>query len=300
MRPLTVFQPERLGQWPGCDADGPDQRACGHGGAVGEPDLAVGGLLEGGVQPYVEPAAAQDAQGRACEPRVQLGQDRRGVVDQQPAKLVGVDPRVPAQRGPGEQLSLGGHFGAGGAGADHHEGAPGLALGRVVAGVGELQLPEYVVAQIQGLGDIVESLGLLQDPGDRQGPGYAAWRQNQPVPAKFAALPVGACHGEGAVGEVGADGVARDVAGAPQRARQGDRDVARIDSSGADLRQQRRVRHVIGRGDDHDLRRPARQPAFQVPRAVISGITRADNHDPGRRAGAVHELLHAVRILPCD
>jgi hypothetical protein len=34
--------------------------------------------------------------------------------------------------------------------------------------------------------------------------------------------------------------------------------VARIDSSGADLGQQRRVRHVIGRSDDHDLRGPAR------------------------------------------
>jgi len=87
------------------------------------------------------------------------------VVDQQPAKLAGADPRVTAQRGAGEQLSLGGHFGAGGAGADHHEGAPGLALCRVVAGVGELQLAEHVVAQVQGLGDVLESLGMLRNAG---------------------------------------------------------------------------------------------------------------------------------------
>jgi hypothetical protein len=186
-------------------------------------------------------------QGRASEPRAQLGQDRRGVVDQQPAQLAGADPRVAAQRGAGEQLSLGGHFGAGGAGAGYDEGAPGLALCRVVAGVGQFHLPEYVVAQVQGLGDVVESLGLLQDPRQRQGPGYAAWCQHQPVPAKFAPLPVGACHGDGAVGEVHADGVAGHVASAPQRARQGDRDMPRIDGAGADLGQQRRVGHVIGR-----------------------------------------------------
>jgi hypothetical protein len=115
-------------------------------------------------------------QGRASEPRAQLGQDRRGVVDQQPAQLAGADPRVAAQRGAGEQLSLGGHFGAGGAGAGYDEGAPGLALCRVVAGVGQFHLPEYVVAQVQGLGDVVESLGLLCDAGQRQGAGYAARR----------------------------------------------------------------------------------------------------------------------------
>jgi hypothetical protein len=186
-------------------------------------------------------------QGRASEPRAQLGQDRRGVVDQQPAQLAGADPRVAAQRGAGEQLSLGGHFGAGGAGAGYDEGAPGLALCRVVAGVGQFHLPEYVVAQVQGLGDVVESLAcsVMPDSGRVRDtpPGASA-------PAGASRVRVVARrgrHGEGAVRQVGADGVAGDVAGAPQRGRQGDRDVARIDSSGADLGQQRRVRHVIGR-----------------------------------------------------
>ena len=212
-----------------------------------QPDRAAGDLLEGGVQPHLDPAAAQDAQGRASEPRAQFGQDGRGVVDQQPPQLAGADSRVAAQRGPGEQLSLGGHLGAGGAGAGHDEGAPGLALCRVVAGVGQFHLPEYVVAQVQGLGDVVESFGVLCDAGQRQGAGYAARRQHQPVPAEFAPLPVGAGHGEGAVGEVHADGVAGDATGAPQRGRQGDRDMPRIDRAGADLGQQRRVGHVIGR-----------------------------------------------------
>jgi hypothetical protein len=75
-------QPERLGERPGCDADGPHQGAGGHAGAVRQPDLAAGGLFDGGVQPHVDAAAAQDAQGRAGEPRAQLGQDRRGAVDQ--------------------------------------------------------------------------------------------------------------------------------------------------------------------------------------------------------------------------
>ena len=75
---LDGFQPERLGERPGCDADAPHQRAGGHGGAVGEPDLAVGDLFDGGIQPHVDPAAAQDAQGRVPEPRAQLGQDRPG------------------------------------------------------------------------------------------------------------------------------------------------------------------------------------------------------------------------------
>ena len=41
-------------------------------------------FFDGGIQPHVDAAAAQDAQGRVAEPRAQLGQDRRGAVDQQP------------------------------------------------------------------------------------------------------------------------------------------------------------------------------------------------------------------------
>jgi len=71
----------------------------------------------------VDPAVAQDAQGRAAEPQAQLGQDRRGAVDQQPPQLVRPDPRVTPQRGPGEKQVLGGHFGAGGVGAWKHDAA---------------------------------------------------------------------------------------------------------------------------------------------------------------------------------
>ena len=300
MRPLTVSSPSAWVSGPGVTPTHHTSVRVGTVVPSESRDLAVGDPFDAGVQPHLDPAAAQDAQGRIPEPPAQLGQDGRGAVDQQPAQLVGADPRVAAQRGAGEEQPLGGHFGAGVPGADHDERAPGPALRRVVAGVGELQLAEHVVAQVQGLGDVLESLGLLRDAGERQGPGYAAWCQHQPVPAEFASLPVGACHGDGAIAEVNADGVARDVAGAPQRGRERDCDMPRIDGAGADLGKERRVGHVIGRRDNHDLRGLARQQPLQASRAVIPGVTRAGDDDPGPRAGVFDEFIHVFRILSCD
>jgi hypothetical protein len=71
---------------------------------------------------------------------------------------------VAALGGPGEQLALRGHLGAGVTGADHHEGAQLRALGRVVAGVGQLHLREQMIAQVQGLGEVLEPLGVIQHP----------------------------------------------------------------------------------------------------------------------------------------
>ena len=151
-----------------------------------------------------------------------------------------------AHRGPGEQLSLRGHLGAGVTGTDHHEGAQLPAPRRVVAGIGQFHLREQMIAQIQGLGEVLEPLGVIQHPREPQRTGHAPGRDKEPVPADFPPLAVRVGHGDRAAGKVSVDGVTGDEPGTAQRGRQRHRDVPRVDDSGADLGEEREVRHVIG------------------------------------------------------
>jgi hypothetical protein len=54
-------------------------------------------------------------------------------------------------------------------------------LGRVAAGISQLQLAEQVVAQVQRLGQAAEPVRMVGDPGDREQLVDAAHAEYQPV-----------------------------------------------------------------------------------------------------------------------
>ncbi len=154
-------------------------------------------LLHGRPGPHLDAPLPQHAVGGTGQPLVQLGQYTRRDVEQHPARPYALPQGPLAHQRVGEQLPVGGDFGARVTGADHHEGAPrGTAL-RVVGGGGELHLPRHVVAQVQRLGQPAEAVRVLGDTGDGQQLVDAADGEHQPVVRQRAAvaLGVGVVHG---------------------------------------------------------------------------------------------------------
>ena len=90
----------------------------------------------------------------------------------------------------GEELPVRGHLGAGVARADHHEGGAGLLLGRVLRLLGQLDLTDHVVVQVDRLGQAPEAVGVLGHAGDGQQLVDAADGEHQPVVRRPAAVPL--------------------------------------------------------------------------------------------------------------
>ena len=133
------------------------------------------------------PPPAQHPVGGVRHPLVQLGQHPGRDVEQHPA---GAD-REPGALGDqrvGEELPVRGDLGAGVAGADHHEGGAGLLLGRVLGLLGQLDLPDDVVVQVERLGQAAEAVGVLGHAGDGQQLVDAADGEHQPVVREPAAV----------------------------------------------------------------------------------------------------------------
>ena len=101
--------------------------------------------------------------GEAREPFVRLAEDPRRTVDEHPARLDAVQSRVAAQRAGGQLLQLGERLDAGEARAGEHEREP--ALGRLGRRVGELDLPQHVVAEADGVADVLEPERVLLEAG---------------------------------------------------------------------------------------------------------------------------------------
>jgi hypothetical protein len=121
------------------------------------------------------------------QPLAEPGQHPVRDVHEQPPGRVAGQPRVAAGERVGQQHPPCGHLGAGVAGAHHHEGRPRRPLGRVVAVVGQLVLPDDVVAQVERLGDVAEAVRVLGHAGHRQQLVDAAGGQQQLVVRQLAA-----------------------------------------------------------------------------------------------------------------
>ncbi len=114
----------------GADPDAPDQRPGGHLLAGGQLHVAVQGVGDRLAHADLDAAAPQHPVGGLGQPRVQLGQQPRGGVQQHPPDLLarqsGHRPGQPGRH----QLALRRDLGAGVARADHHECAARLSAPR--------------------------------------------------------------------------------------------------------------------------------------------------------------------------
>ena len=90
----------------------------------------------------------------------------------------------------GHQDALRGHLGAGVSRADDDEGEPGVSFGWVVRAVGQFDLADHVVAQVQRLGDAAETLRMFGDARDRQEFVHTAGRDQQPVVGQASSSPI--------------------------------------------------------------------------------------------------------------
>ena len=234
------------------------------------------------------PRRRSTSDGVVAQPAAQLRQHPWGQVDQHPAHLLGPQPRVVGGRPRGDQLHLGGGLGAGVPGPHDHEGAAGPPAVRVVGGVGVLQLPEHVVAQVGRLGQGLEAEAVLGHPGDVEGPADPAGGEDQPVPGQLGGRPVGAQQGRRPPLDVDGDHVPEQHLGPAQGGVQPDGDVAWLDHAGGHVGQQRAVEEVVGGAGQQQLGGVGGQVLLQAAHAVEPGEAAADDQHrrPGRRCCA--------------
>src|SRR5690606_31734178 len=92
-----------------------------------------------------------------------------------------VQVRVALDGGVRQPLQAGRRLRAGVAAADHHELQPGGALGRIVAGVREVELGDHVIADVGRLGQRLHAEGVVHQPRDVEGAGDTAGGQHDVV-----------------------------------------------------------------------------------------------------------------------
>jgi hypothetical protein len=201
---------------------------------------------EPGVAEDLDAAARERAGGEARQPVGHLAEDPRRAIDEHPPRLDAVEPGVAPQRALGELLELGERLDAGEARAREDEGEP--PLGGVRGGVGELDLAQHVVAQVDRVGHALEAERVLAQAGDVGEARDRAERDHE--------VGVGDAEAPGLGLDVDAPGlrVERDGRAEQQvgvRRHRPDRDehVARLDRARGGLGQQRGVEHEVGRVD---------------------------------------------------
>ena len=276
---LARLEPETVDQRVRPDANAPDQRPGRGVRLVGQHDPARPGLVDRRTHPDLDVPLAQHLVGGPRQPYVELGQHPVGDVEQHPAHPLVAQPRSPLLEQLGVEHAVRGDLGAGVPGADDGERAQRLALGRIVGGVGELDLLGEVVAQEHRLGDPAEPVRVLGDTRDREQLVDASGRDHQPVVADLAGPALGIGVPDRARVQIAAVDLAEDQPDVGQRVGDRHRHPARLEDAGGDLGQQRDVEEVVGRVDDDDLGPVACQPAQRLG-GVEAGESGADDDDP--------------------
>src|SRR2546421_5163597 len=281
----------------GLDAGGPHDRVGLEGVAVGQAYQAADAGLQAGTQPDVQAPAQEFLDRVRAHVRVDLGQDPLGGLDQYPVHLVGVELRVVAQRVAGHVLQFGERLDAGVPAADEHE-RQGRRPGGLVGGGGRDVEPfQYLVAQVDGLADGLETDRLLAQPGDRQGTGDAAGGDDDLVVRHLAGraddrLDVRDPAGVFDPGDVPGQDVAAGQLPAQRHDRVPGRDVA-----GGDFGQERLVRHVRLRIDDDHFRLAPPELAGQAQGRVQPDVPGADDQNPLRVHGSIIDHASGERAF---
>jgi hypothetical protein len=140
---------------------------------------------------------------------------------------------------------------------------------RVVLDAGQLELLDEVISQVEGLGGGLQSPRVHRESRHVEQPRHRTGREHQPVPGHRLGALFGIAIRQRAPGEVHTAHAAANGANAFERVGQRDRDEAGVDDPSGDVRQQRRVQHVIDRRSHPD----------------IDGCV-PSSEDPGQTAGA--------------
>ena len=218
------------------------------------------------------PRRAQQAQGGLSELFAQLRHDLRRDVDQHPAQVARPQVREPAQRPQADQLQRRRGLGPGVSAADHHEGAPFDPLGLGAGRIGQFQLGQDVIAQVDRLGQHLHPAGVALQPGDVEGAGHIARGEHQQVVALDARLAGDGAHHAGPGVQVQSDHRAGHQPRAVQGAAQGGHRAGRGEQPGGHLGQQGTVDQVVA-WRDRARPRPRAAPA-SARGASRSGIRR--------------------------
>ena len=180
--------------------------------------------------------------------------------------------------------TLGRHLGARVAGADHHEGAARVPFGPIIGKVGQLDLAEQVIPQVHRFGQAPEPVRVIGHTGDGQELVDAAQRDHQLVVADRPPVAFRIGHGQLPAAGVDIGDRAQDVphpaAGGSQRRRH----RARVQDPSRHLRQQRQVKEVVGRVNQHHIQAPLSQPP-QPAGGVKASKPPAGDDDPLARTG---------------
>ncbi len=269
-----------------------------HHPAVGEGHLLRAGLVDRHAQRDLDAAPLEDLLRAAAEFVAQLGHQLGRDVDQVPLDQAGVQPWIALHGRVRQPLQTGRGLGARVAAADHHELQPRGLLGRVVAGVRQVELRDDVVADVGGLGEGLHPEGVLGQARDVEGAGHAARGQHDVVVGLVDDL-VGDGADDAHLGlQVHADRTARDDPGAVLlAAAQGQGDRLRREHAGGDLGQQRQIELVGEWRHQRDVGLVEAEFPLQAADASDSGEACANHQDPGS-CHVVHPFLRlqAVRL----
>ena len=237
-------------------------------------------LLERHAQPHVDAALVQHPLDPLAELLAHLWHHLFGHVEQHELHVCGVEARLLGRR-VRQRAQLHDQLGAGVRGADDDDGAPRLDAVLVVVDVGQLELFEQMVTQVDRLSRRLEAPRVVGKAGDVEQPGDRARRQHQPVPRHAARSLLRVGVGDGVSVEVDVVHSAAHRAHAAQRVRQRDGDESGVDEAARDVGQQRRIEHVVDRRDDGDVDGCivlAQHPGESAS-ALESGEAAADDYD---------------------
>ncbi len=202
-----------------------------------------------------------------------------------------------------QPLQTGRGLRAGVSAADHHELQPRRPLGRVVAGVREVELRDDVVADIGGLGEGLHPEGVLGQPRDVEGAGHAAGRQHDVVVRLIDDLVREGADDADLRLQVHPDRTPRQDPGAVlPAAAQAEGDRLWREHAGGHLGQQGQIQLIGERRHQGDVGLGRSELPFQAADACDAGEACANHQDPGSCHG-VHPFLrlqavrlHAVRM----
>ncbi len=231
-----------------------------------------------------------------------VGQQVLGGLGQDPPDRPSFEKGVAACDLPGHELPGRGDLRAGVSRADHDERAACGAFGGVVAGGGQIELAQDVIAQVEGIGDVVEAEAVRRDLRDRPDFGDAADGDDEPVVVEPARDVVGVDVVNAPAGGVDAVDGAEDDAHIAQRSERY-RDPARLEVPRGHVGQQGQAEREVGRVHQHHLR-SVPHTARQSGGGVVAGEPGSDDHDTWRPHGVSAQdraVDHVARVTgPLD
>ena len=138
-------------------------------------------------------------------------------------------------------------------GADRNDGAPGRDHARVVLDIGQLELLDEVVSQVESLRGGFQPSRVCREAWHVGQACHRPRGEYQAIPRDAVAAFLGIAVGHGALCEFHPVHPAAYCSDAFERVGQGHRDKAGIDNAAGDVWQQRRIQHVIDRRNDRDV-----------------------------------------------